>query len=404
MSHALAEPPPRKLVDDRFRALAELFFGLFQRPEHGGGAVAVYLHGEPVVDIWAGYAAPERLWRHDTVSLSFSTGKGVAATLVHRLVERGLLEYDEPIASYWPEFATAGKERITVRDILIHRSGLHRIRGLVPGPPDRLLDDDAITAALERAAPDPRRVRAAGYHAFTQGHLIAELVRRVTGREFTDVLRTEIAEPLGIEEFWFRVPPEQRHRIATRFPALTLAGLDFEHSARLLTATRFRRALVDALMPAGVTRIAADPRVHDAVQPAWNGVFSARALARMYGAIANQGMIGGREFLRPSTIDLIGCRQDNGAADYVFGIPVPWALGYHRVPFLAPNAHIPIHAFGHFGLGGSGGFAEPRTGLALAFVTNRLGNRFTPLADLRFLELTAAARRAVREHLPNGAQ
>ncbi|MEV6561849.1 serine hydrolase domain-containing protein [Nocardia sp. NPDC051756] len=376
-----------QFVDRRFATLVAEFDRLFRRPGDGGGALAVYLHGEPVVDVWAGYAQPAVPWAHDTVAMAYSTGKGVASTLLHRLAERGRVDYDEPVATYWPAFAAAGKDRITVRELLSHRAGLHRLRGMLPGPYHRFFDDAAVTAALAAAEPDPRRLVTSGYHGITFGHLVAELVRQITGTEFTEVLRTEIAEPLAAEELWFRVPVAERDRIATNFPRLTVAGMSWENSSRLLGRTRFAAAMDTT--PKGFADLVSDPRLHDSVMPGLNGVFSARALARVYGALANGGELDGYQLLRPETIELITQRQVF-TPDYVLALRVPWALGYHAVP-MKPSKADPISAFGHFGLGGSGAFADPATGMSLGFVTNRLGGRLTPLGDARLARLGAVA-------------
>ncbi|WP_069166136.1 serine hydrolase domain-containing protein [Nocardia altamirensis] len=376
-----------QFVDRRFAALVAEFDRLFRRPTDGGGALAVYLHGTPVVDVWAGFARPEVPWAHDTVAMAYSTSKGVASTLLHRLAERGKLECDEPIATYWPEFGAAGKERITVRELLTHRAGLHRLRGLLPGSFDRFFDDAAVTAALAAAEPDPRRLVTSGYHGITYGHLAAELVRRVTGTAFSEVLRTEIAEPLAAEELWFRVPQEHRGRIATNFPRLTVAGMSWENSSRLLGRTRFAAAMDTT--PKGFADLVSDPRLHDSVMPGLNGVFSARAIARMYGALANGGSLDGYQLLRPETIEQLTRRQVF-TPDYVLALRIPWALGFHGVP-MKPSKADPVSAFGHFGLGGSGAFADPATGMSLGFVTNRLGGRLTPLGDARLARLGALA-------------
>ncbi|MFC9896517.1 serine hydrolase domain-containing protein [Nocardia sp. NPDC127579] len=373
----------KQFVDRRYARLVAEFDRLFRRPEDGGGALTVYQHGEPVVDVWAGHAAPGREWQHDTVAMAYSTGKGVASTLLHRLAEQHLLHYDSPVADYWPEFAAAGKAHITVRDLLTHRAGLHRLRGLLPGPADGFLDDAAVTSALAAATPDPRHRATSGYHGITYGHLVAELIRRVSGSKFTELLRTEIAEPLGADELWFRVPDSERHRIAPNFPRLTIAGMSWERSSALLGRTRFAAAADTT--PVGFADLVADPRLHDSVMPGVNGVFSARALARLYAALANGGELDGYRLLRPETIETVGTRQIF-TPDYVLAFRIPWALGYHGVP-MKPSKSDPVSAFGHFGLGGSGAFADPATGMSLAFVTNRLGGKLTPLGDARLARL-----------------
>ncbi|MFI6042021.1 serine hydrolase domain-containing protein [Nocardia sp. NPDC051321] len=395
--------PKEMRVDPRFIRLADQFFGMFSQSSRGGGALAVYLDGKPVVDIWGGWAAKDRRWNGDTVALTFSTGKGVASTVVHRLAERGLIDYNAPVARYWPEFAAHGKDDITVRDVLSHRAGLHRVRGLVPGR-EGILDYDAVIQALADSPPDPRRIRTSGYHAITFGWLVAEIVQRVTGDPFTDVVRREIAEPLGLDEFWFRVPESQRYRIAKIFPHLSPPGIRWNTASSVLSWVRPIRGLAEAGMPESFDELVRDPRVHDAVMPGWNGVFSARALARMYGALANEGRVyvpqRGEtvQFLRPETIETINQVQPAESRDYVLGLPLRFTLGYHRPVLMSKQQ--PRKAFGHYGVGGSGAYADPELGMSIAFVTNRLGNAVTALGDARLARLAATARNTVRRAKP----
>ncbi|MGM7647175.1 serine hydrolase domain-containing protein [Nocardia sp. JW2] len=398
---------PRQMrIDPRFIRLADHFFGLFQQPSRGGGALAVYLDGRPVVDVWAGWAAKDQRWNGGHVALTFSTGKGVAATVLHRVAERGLIDYEAPVAEYWPEFAAHGKHDVTVRDVLSHRAGLHRVRGLVPGR-EGILDYGAVVTALAESPADPRRIRTSGYHAITFGWLVAEILQRATGESFTELLRREVAQPLGTDEFWFRVPVAQRRRIAKIFPHLAPPGIRWNTASSVLSWVRPVRGLAEAGMPESFDELVRDPRVHDAVMPGWNGVFSARALARMYGALANGGVVytGDAEnaaadgdspvqFLRPETIEQINRTQQTESRDYVLGLPLRFTLGYHR-PVLMTKQQ-PRHAFGHYGVGGSGAYADPDLGMSIAFVTNRLGNAVTALGDARLAKLAAIAQGTVR--------
>ncbi|MGW4631353.1 serine hydrolase domain-containing protein [Nocardia sp. NPDC004415] len=390
--------PRQMLVDPRFVRLADHFFGMFPQPSRGGAALAVYLDGKPVVDVWAGWAGKDQRWDGDNVALAFSTGKGVAATVLHRLAERGLLDYEAPVARYWPEFAAHGKAEITVRDVLSHRAGLHRVRGLVPGR-EGILDYDAVVTALAESPADPRRVRTSGYHAITFGWLVAEIVRRVSGEPFTEVLRREVAVPLGTDEFWFQVPADQRYRIARIFPHLAPPGIRWNTASSVLSWVRPIRGLAEAGMPESFDELVRDPRVHDAVMPGWNGVFSARALARMYGALANEGVVydGATpvRFLRAETIATINRTQHTDSRDYVLGLPLRFTLGYHR-PVLMTKQQ-PRHAFGHYGIGGSGAYADPDLRMSIAFVTNRLGNAVTALGDARLAKLAAIAQGTVHK-------
>lgn len=392
VSRPASVPRTELHVDPRFLPLADRFFAMYRQPRHGGGALTAYFRGEKVLDIWAGWADRDRRWDRDTLALSFSTGKGVAGTVVHRLAERRLIDYDAPVARYWPEFGAAGKDDITVRELLTHRAGLHKARGLMRSPLD-LLEYDAVVAALAAAPADPRRLRGPGYHAVTYGWLVAELIARVTGKPFVQVVQDEIAGPLGVDDFWYQVPGQYRPRIAKLFPHINPAGLNWELTSNVLSLVGPTRGLAEAAMPHGFDALVRNPAVHDAVMPGWNGVFSARALARMYGAIANGGKLDGRRFLRKSTIAQMAEVQTRDR-DYVLGIRPLWSLGYHR-PILASREQ-PRNAIGHYGVGGSGAYADLDSGLSLGFVTNRLGSSLTALGDLRLARLGVEAQAIVR--------
>ena len=385
-------PATQMVVDPRFMPVADLFFRMFFSPGQGGGAMTCYLDGECVLDIWAGWAARDRRWNHDTVALSFSTGKGVASTVLHRLAERGLVKYDSPVAEYWPEFAAAGKDTITVRELMSHRAGLHKARGLVPGR-FGLLDSDAVAVALAAAPPDRRRTTGPGYHAVTYGNLVAEVAARASGSSFEELIRTEIAGPLRTEEFWYRVPQDQRYRIARVFPKVNFLPAPWSTAGAVLARTPGLRGLAEAGMAEGFDELMRSPRAHDSVMPGWNGVFTARALARMYAAIAGGGKIDGVRLLKKDTVAQM-LEVQTRHRDYVLGIRANWRLGYH--PAWVALRQQPLRSVGHYGFGGSGAFADPETGLSVAFVTNRMGNAFTTLSDGRLPRLGAAAVTAAR--------
>ncbi|WP_405161674.1 beta-lactamase family protein [Nocardia sp. NBC_01499] len=379
------------LIDDRFTVVAAKFFALFRRKRQGGGALAVYLNGEPVLDIWAGWADSDRRWRADTMALSYSTGKGVAATVMHRLAERGVLDYDTPVVAYWPEFAVNNKQDITIRDVLNHRAGLQRIRGLVDDPAD-LLDHDALAAAIAASAPDPLRLRASGYHGLTFGTIVAEIAQRATGRGFTELVRAELGKPLGDNDFYFGVPQRQRHRLAKLSPRLGVARVPFDRMIAPFASMRAVHSARGAVYD-GWADMTLGEQPYDTMMPGWNGVFTARSLAKMYGAIANDGMIGRRRLLRPETTRLIARMPPNSRFDYVLGAPPHFALGYHRG---IVGTKLTRQALGHFGIGGSGAIAMPGLGLSVAFVTNHLGNHAMSLGDARLPVLAGLAQRAAR--------
>src|SRR5215216_6341197 len=294
----------------RFEPVVRTFARLVGRRE-GGGALTVRLRGETVVDVWTGYAdrGRTRPWTPDTLAISFSTTKGVASTIIHRLADRGQLRYDEPVASYWPEFAAGGKERVTVRHLLTHRAGLHSVRAVAPRAED-LLDHIGV--------PDE-------------------------AREF-------VAEPVGA--------------------ALRQFGVGANFTRPVWGRYRVSRTTIDALHVPGFHRLfeGSDPPIWHTEMPAVNGVVSAGALADLYAPLAN----GGDGFLSRQTVYDLGHVQVS-AVDAVLGMRMRWRLGYHQA--FGSGGRL---AFGHYGYGGSGGWADPATGLSVGFVTNRIGSPTTP--------------------------
>lgn len=378
-------------ADRRFRPLVERFARIYNKPANGGGALAVYWRGEPVVDVWVGYAdagVGERSWERDTAAMSFSTTKGIASTVVHRLVDRGQLSYDEPLATWWPAFATDDKRHITLRLLMSHQAGLHRIRGVVPTA-EELLDHRAVADLV--AAQDIRKPSrgGTGYHALTYGWLIAGLVERITGQSFGATVREELTEPLGLDGCFIGTPDSEWHRVAELFPPLP-ERLGTPKMAERIAGNRRTRYLAEALLIDGWERMVfdhEDRRILATEMPAANGVFTARSLARVYAALATDGTVDGVEVLSRETLREAG-RVQNRGRDYVLGLPMRWRLGYHQ----AFTAGRPApKAFGHYGYGGSGAWADPSSGLSLAFVTNRLGSVTTPIGDIRLPRLTAAA-------------
>lgn len=320
--------------------------------------------------------------------MSFSTTKGIASTVVHRLVDRGELSYDEPLSSWWPAFGTDDKRHVTLRLLMSHQAGLHRIRGVVPTA-EELLDHRAVADLV--AAQESRRPNrgGTGYHALTYGWLIAGLVERITGRSFGATVRRELTEPLGLDGCFIGTPDSEWHRVAELFPPLP-ERLGTPKMAERIAANRRTRYLAEALLIDGWERMVfdhEDRRILATEMPAANGVFTARSLARVYAALATDGTVDGVEVLSRETLREAGRVQHRGR-DYVLGLPMRWRLGYHQ----AFTAGRPApKAFGHYGYGGSGAWADPESGLSLAFVTNRLGSVTTPIGDIRLPRLTAAA-------------
>jgi CubicO group peptidase (beta-lactamase class C family) len=370
-------------VSERVRAM------LAKKSTTGGIAVVAYHHGEKVVDVWGGVRDEAgNPWEQDTMSMSFSTTKGVVATTLHRLADRGEVAYDEPVATYWPEFAQAGKENITVRHLLTHRAGLHPIRPLI-GDAAELFDWDHMIAKLETASPVWEPGTRPGYHALTFGWLVGEVIRRVTGSSVRDAVQREVAEPLALDGLHIGAPPATRDRVAE---------LLFDEAARARLAkmtnwmeTRERfRPFVDALVVDGFDEYTNTDQMYDAEIPAANGVFTARSLARMYAALATPGDFDQEPLVSADTVERATVVQST-QRDAVVMFPMRWRLGYHLA---GTTAGAPPEGFGHFGFGGSGAWGDPETGLSVAMVLNQIGG--TPFGDLRFARVGAVALKSAR--------
>lgn len=380
-----------------FGAVAEVFQRQLARTS-GGAAVAVYWGGEPVVDLWGGRRVGAEPWQQDTLAMCFSTTKGVASTALHVLADRGQIDYDAPVARYWPAFAQGGKEHVTVRHVLTHSAGLHRIRTLVDRA-DRMLDWDHMVAALERAEPAYEPGTKSGYHGLTYGWLVGELVRRVSGRTISRFVADELAGPLHLDGLYVGCPPEERGRVAPLAAKNTLArrvglkpGMVMSSPIAALPARLgvpiSPRRIANALLPRGIEDVLWGAGVMDAEIPAANGFFTARSLAKLYAMLAGGGQVDGVRILSRRTVARAAQLQSRNR-DLVLVLPMGWRLGYHSV---FTTRGVLRGAFGHFGFGGSGAWADPRRDLAVAMVCNRGSG--TPVGDLRLAELGTAVVRA----------
>jgi CubicO group peptidase (beta-lactamase class C family) len=375
------------------------------RHQGGGAAVCIYHRGQPVVDLWGGERdAKGAAWRTDTMAPSFSTTKGVASTLLHILRDRGLVAYDDCVATHWPEFAQAGKESITIRQVMSHQSGLYHIRQMIDHA-DRMLDWDHMVAAIERTKPAHPPGERTGYHGLTYGFIVGEIARRVTGREFSDLVHDEIAEPLGLDGLYIGAPEEALARAAQLVWAGRRVSVDAKKMENNLggaienAAVGMRRALraigvpldpgsiLDALAPRGISSFDfGGPESLRVAIPAANGLFTARSLARMYAALAGGGELDGTRLMSRETLRLASERQKVPHHRAVIPFEMGWRLGYHGV---YTTRGVPRNGFGHFGFGGSGAWADPSRELSVALIVNSgLG---TPFGDLRIARISAAA-------------
>ncbi len=346
------------------------FAGLFPHPRFGGGALSVYLDGQPVVDVWTGWSdrRGRRHWSADTAPMVFSATKGVASTVIHRLVDRGLIDYDAPVAEYWPSFAANGKSAITVREVMRHRAGLSHLRGVRRR---ELLDHRHMEERIA-AAPVGRHYGTSAYHALTYGWLLSGLARAVTGKGMRELMRLEVAAPLNTDGIHLGRPPAGAPTRVARIigPQLNIPNPVFNAVAPAVAALELSAAFGSMYFPGMKAVVQRDIPLLDTELPSANGVITARALARMYGAIANGGTIEGRRYLSAELVDgLSGHRSLRPDRNLI--VPLAFHLGYHGLP--VPGV---LPGFGHVGLGGSFGWAIPDSGLAFAMVHNRL---LTPL-------------------------
>ena len=352
--------------DRRFEGVRDALARNFR--DHGelGAAVAVAVEGRLVVDVWAGWMddARTRPWHEDTLVDVFSVGKAMATTCVLVLAERGQVDLEAPVSRYWPEFAAAGKEEVTVRMLLAHRGGLPAVRR--PLADEAIYDWDRMTAALAAEQPwwEPGSLH--GYHVNTLGFLAGEIVRRVTGDGIGVFFRREVAAPLEAD-FHFGLGPEEDRRVAEYVFGSGLAAGDPEPP----TADGERQFLLGRvyLNPPGLSGIGTvNTRAWRAAEiPSANGHASARAVARIYAAL-------GSRLLAPETIAQATAEHSAGI-DFVLGRPSRFGLGFQLTQPERPLGPNP-RSFGHFGVGGSLGFADPDAGLAFGYVMNRSGPRW----------------------------
>ncbi len=351
--------------DDLFTAVPTALAALLDEGDVGG-AVAVFVDGEPVVDVWGGFADAGLTvpWERDTIVGVYSVTKTMTALCALVLIDRGELDPDAPVARYWPGFAAVGKEKVLVRQLLSHTAGLPDW----DGPVEELYDWTTATARLAGQAPRWEPGTAAGYHSLTQGFLVGEVVRRITGRSLGEFFAAEVAGPLGAD-FHIGLGAEHDRRVALSVPP---PGKDEDYVAG--AAGR------DAT-PAAATAL----RVRDGNSIAWrraqipaaSGFGNARSVALVQSLLACGGTVGGVRVLSPEGCERAREVQFEGE-DRVLGMPVRYGLGYGLFG----------NALGWGGWGGALVWVDPDERMAMAYVTNQMRE---PAADNRGIELVMAA-------------
>ncbi len=374
--------------DERFAAVREAVEANFR--DHGelGTAVAIEVDGVPRVDIWSGWAdrARTRPWAQDTLVAVFSIGKAMAGLCVLLLAERGKLDLYAPVSAYWPEFAARGKGDTTVRTLLAHRAGLPAIRR--PLSDEAIYDWEVMTGALADEEPWWEPGTTHGYHVNTFGFLVGEIVRRVSGKSLGSFFRAEIAEPLAAD-FHFGFGPELDDRVAEYLFADQSDEIKSEgaEGPRAAVEDEARRLMLNRayLNPPAVSGIGTvNTRAWRAAEiPSANGHATARAVARIYGALLSGRIIGA-----PALAESIA--EASAGMDFVLGRPSRFGLGFQLTQPERPLGPNP-RSFGHFGAGGSLGFADPDEQLAFAYVLNRSGPRWQNPRNRALIEAVYAA-------------
>jgi CubicO group peptidase (beta-lactamase class C family) len=370
-----------------------------------GASVCVLLNDEPVVDLWGGVAEREtgRAWMRDTIGLVWSCTKGAIALCAHVLVSRGQLDIDLPVAHYWPEFAQAGKGDITVRLLLNHQAGLPIVRE--PLRAGGLYDWDYMVERLAAEAPFWPPGTRQGYHAATFGHLVGEVVRRITGQGVGDFFRQEIAAPLGLD-FHLGLPEDEESRVAPTLRADRIpAG---EVPWRFLSEAARDPQSMQTLI---VTNTGRNPgaRDHDtrlahaSVLPSQGAITNARGLAGLYAPLALGGEYRGVRLVDAPTLAQMSAVSSASAVDAVLLVGMRFGLGFMKsadnrrsAPAARDSLILSEEAFGHAGMGGSLGFADPRARMSFGYMMNKQGRGV--LLNERGQSLVDATYRALGYH------
>lgn len=350
-------------VDERFSALSEVLDAQLESGEELGAAISVNLGGQTLVDVWGGYADAARTipWGEDTIVNVWSTTKEITALAILMLVEQGLVDLDAPVATYWPEFAQHGKQDILVKQVMSHTSGVSGWDQ--PFVAEDMYDWEKSTSQLAAQAPWWEPGSASGYHAQNQGHLLGEIVRRVSGLPLKQFVAERIAAPLGVD-LQIGAKAEDDDRVAEIIPPPPL-GFDL---ATMDPTSPTVRTLTGPVSDAALANTIPWRR---ADMGALNGHTNARALARTFSTISLGGEVDGARLLSPATIERIFEEQSHGP-DLVLGVPLRFGIGF-ALPEPTSIPYVPSEKVCFWGgWGGSMTLMFPDRGLTVSYVMNRM--------------------------------
>jgi len=371
--------------DQRFSSVKEAFARNFESDLEVGASFTATIDGKFVVDIWGGYAdeAQTRPWEKDTIVCVWSTTKVMTAICALMLIDRGLLDPDAPVAKYWPEFAQSGKEAVLVRHILSHTAGLPALDSM-PLPEETLYDWDRVVELLAAQEPWWEPGRQWGYHALTFGHLVGEVVRRITGKTLGTFFREEVAEPLGAD-FHIGLPEEHEPRVAEIIPPPQLGPDDLGY---IPPESMLGRAMN---FPVTSALVARERPFRAAENPAGNGHGNARSVARVAAAVACGGELDGVRLMGAPTIEKALEEQYYGTPQS-FPLPIRFGIGFgltsKEMP-MGPNPRVLWWA----GWGGSLGIMDLDARVSYSYAMNKMSNM--PIGDPRTVPLVAALYKAL---------
>lgn len=367
-------------VDERFIDLASQFSRLQDaRSQQGGAALVVYFQGQKVVDIFTGKKSQQEDWQSNTLAMCYSTGKGILATLAHILVSEGVLDYEQSIAHYWPEFAQNGKANITLRHVLSHQSGLFDIRNSIETATE-MLDWPHMLEVMAATTPRFAAGQSFAYQPLTYGWILGGVIEKAAKQPLSWLMQRYLVQPLELDGAYFGTPASELGRVARLLEKpkapLTSAPQSKKNNAprkaslseRLLELSgQNPQDFQDAMIPKGMRNFSfySDEGLQ-AVIPAANGVFTADSLAKVYAMLANQGQWQGQQLIRPEVFKQLSTVQSK-ARDRVMPIPMHWRLGYHRILTMGKRAP---HGFGHVGFNGSGAWCDFNRELSFAYTHN----------------------------------
>jgi len=350
-------------VEAGFEPVQAAFAANFERYGEVGAGCCVYLEGRCVVDLTGGVTTPggAEPYTPNTLQMVWSSTKGVVAVAAHMLAQEGLLDFDAPVVEYWPEFGAEGKERIPVRWLFSHRSGLAAIEQ--PLGLEDVIAWTPVVDALAAQRPLWEPGTAHGYHTFTYGWLAGEVMRRVSGVSVGQLVAERIAKPLGVE-FWIGLPQEMNARVAPVIAPVAANPPDpFVKRASDPSSLTFKSFTSPAIPPSAFNEYL----FRSAEVPAGNGIGNARALARIYAACI--GEVDGVRLLDPETVER-ATRTEARGEDLVMGFETHYGTGF-QLPFpFRPMAGQ--GSFGHHGSGGSVGFAQKELGFSFGYAMNQM--------------------------------